>query len=81
MVFEITTISPNTKIGATIRNIHAIFPPMTKAITKANISIRGQRIAILISIINAFWTFVTSVVSLVTKDDVENLSMFSKEYF
>ena len=54
-------------------------PPIINAIVKEKINISGLRIASRISIINASWTFITSVVILVTKDEVENLSMFSKE--
>ena len=49
------------------------------AITSANISINGQRTAVLIIIINAICTLLTSVVSLVTRPAVENLSTFAKE--
>ena len=45
----------------------------------ALISIMGLRTAILIIIINAICTFVMSVVSLVTIDAVENLSILRKE--
>ena len=51
------------------------------AIIKANIIITGPLTNSLIIIWNAFWTFVTSVVSLVTKLDVENLSIFVNEKF
>ncbi len=74
-----TRISVPARIGATNANIHAIRPPSRNAITKANIIIKGARTAILVSIINAFWTFVTSVVILVTRELVENLSILSKE--
>ena len=42
-------------------------------------SIRGLLSAVLIIIIYEFCTFVTSVVSLVTRLDEENLSIFEKE--
>ena len=45
----------------------------------AKISIIGARNAILITIIKAFWVFVTSVVRRVTSDAVENLSTLAKE--
>ena len=44
------------------------------------VSISGGRIAIRMIIINAFCTFVTSVVSLVTSPAVENLSILENEY-
>ena len=43
------------------------------------IIIIGERTTVRIIIIYAIWTFVTSVVSLVMSDEVENLSMFSNE--
>ena len=57
----------------------ASLPPMINAITTAKMSISGLLIAVRMIIIYAFWTLLTSVVSLVTSDDEENLSMFSKE--
>ena len=45
----------------------------------AKISIIGARTAIRVSIINACWTFATSVVRRVTREDVENRSMFENE--
>ena len=74
-----TTYSPTPKIGTTKTNIHAIFPPITNAIMNEKISMSGERMAVLIIIMYAIWMFEISVVSLVTKDDVENLSMFSNE--
>ena len=44
---------------------------------KRNIS--GARTAMRMHIMNAFWMFVTSVVSRVTSDEVENRSIFAKE--
>ena len=45
----------------------------------AKISISGQRMAVRTIIMYASWTLETSVVSRVTREEVENLSMFSKE--
>ena len=53
--------------------MNAILPPITNAITNANISISGQRMAMRMIIIYAIWTLVTSVVSRVTRDEVEKL--------
>ena len=52
---------------------------MLNTAKNALISIIGLLTAIRITIIKAIWIFVTSVVSLVTIDAVENLSMFLKE--
>ena len=52
---------------------------MRKAITKANTSISGARMAVRMIIIYAFCTLVTSVVMRVTRDEARNLSMFSNE--
>ena len=71
MVLRMTRYRPKARKGATIRNINAIFPPMTKAMTKANSSMSGQRIAVRMIIIYAFCTLVTSVVSRVTREEVE----------
>mgnify|MGYP001152701170 CR=1 FL=1 len=43
-------LSPTARTGTTNRKIQAIFPPMTKAMTKANTSISGARMAVRISI-------------------------------
>ena len=52
---------------------------MMKDMTIATIMVEGARIAILSIIMYAFWIFVTSVVSLVTRLDVEKWSMLEKE--
>ena len=44
-------------------------------------NITGERMATLIIIMNEFWMFVTSVVSLVINDGAEYLSMFANENF
>ena len=73
----ITRVVP--RIGVTTANIHAILPAMRNAMISAKISMNGARTAILVNIMNAFCTFVTSVVILVTSELVENLSMLSNE--
>ena len=62
----------------TITKREASAPPMIYAMTMENIIIRGARMAVLIIIMYANCTFPTSVVILVTSDEVENLSIFSK---
>ncbi len=49
------------------------------AINVAIINMIGALIIIRSIIINVIWVFVTSDVSLVTRDAVENLSIFAKE--
>ena len=68
-------------MGIAPRNIHESVGLMPKAMISEKISISGQRTATLISIWYAFCRFVTSVVSLVTILDVENLSMLENEKF
>ena len=46
--------SPKSRMGTTITNISAIFPPRANAMIIEKINIKGERIAVLISIINAF---------------------------
>ena len=67
-------------MGMVARKIKAIFPPITKPMTKENTSMRGHRIAVRMIIIYAICTLVMSVVRRVTRLETENLSMFSKEY-
>jgi hypothetical protein len=67
------------RMGITTTNIHARLPPVMNAATIAKINIKGERIAVLMIIINACCTFVTSVVILVIMLDEENLSIFSNE--
>ena len=74
-----TTASPAPSTGSTNRKIQAILPPIMKAMTKANTSMSGERIARRIIIMNANCTLVTSVVILVTREEVRKWSMFSKE--
>ena len=74
-------IRPTARIGTTITKVVASEPPRTYAMMIAKANISGALTAILIIIINAFWTVVISVVILVTRDDVENLSMFPNENF
>ena len=73
--------SPTAITGTTITNVVAREPPEINAITIAKANIRGALTAILIAIMKAFWTVVISVVILVTRDEVENLSMFPNENF
>ena len=46
MTLRMTANRPKPRIGATIRKMNAICPPMTNAMTNANTSISGQRIAV-----------------------------------
>ena len=71
--------SPAASTGSTKRKIQAIFPPIMKAMTKAKTSMSGERIARRIIIMKANCTFVTSVVILVTSDEVRKWSIFSNE--
>ena len=50
IVLRMTSTSPKARRGTAKRNIHAIRPPITKAITKANMSISGERMAMRMSI-------------------------------
>ena len=77
----ITSPRPTARTGITNKKITAILPPMINAMTKANTSISGQRIAIRTIIMYAICTLEISVVSLVTRDDVENLSILANEKF
>ena len=52
---------------------------MTYAITVEKMSIKGERIAVRMIIIKDICTFAISVVIRVTRDEEENLSIFSKE--
>lgn len=66
-------------MGIIAKKISAIFAFINAVIAKEKISINGALTAIRIIIWYAFWILVTSVVSLVTRLEVENLSMFEKE--
>ena len=57
------------------------FALILKADMSENTSVSGLRVATRVIIIKEFCTFVTSVLSLVTRLAVENLSMFEKEKF
>ncbi len=50
-----------------------------RAMVKANTSINGERTTVLRIICKENWTLETSVVILVTREAVENLSMLVKE--
>ena len=65
------------QINAT-RKMTLIFGLTLTAITAAAIIMAGARTAIRVIIWKAFWTLVTSVVSLVTRPAVEYLSMLAK---
>ena len=79
IAFFATRRSPQTRNGTTTTNVRASFPPMINAIIIEKMNISGLRTAVLIIIINDICTFDTSVVSLVTSEAEENLSMFSNE--
>ena len=70
---------PRPRTGRAIRNTMLSRLLILTAMITANTSMIGARNAMRISIWNAFWTLVTSVVSLVTREAVLNLSMFLKE--
>ena len=65
--------------GIMPRNIMEMSLEIRKDITVAKMIMTGARITMRIIIIKDCCTFMTSVVSLVTMDGVENLSIFSKE--
>ena len=67
------------RTGMANRNTMESFAFCFTAIIVAQTSIMGERKAIRMNIMNAFCTFVTSVVSLVVSEAVENLSTFAKE--
>ena len=79
MAFRLMRKRPNARNGTITTKDVARAPPMIYAIIMQKMSIRGALIAVLIIIIKDICTFATSVVSRVTRDDVENLSIFSKE--
>ena len=66
-------------MGTVAANTSESFLPTLTDMMTAKTSISGARTAMRISIINACWTFETSVVRRVTRDEVENLSMLAKE--
>ena len=70
---------PIPRITSPIMNIRVSFTLIRKHMTMLRIIIMGARTAILIVIWKAFWTFVTSVVILVTRPAVLNLSMLENE--
>ena len=71
--------SENPSTGTIPAKMSASCLPTRTDITTANTSIIGARTAMRMHIMNAFWMFVTSVVSRVTSDEVENRSIFAKE--
>ena len=64
-------VSPTPSTGTISRKMAAIRPPEAKAMTKEKINISGQRMAMRMTIMYAFCTWVTSVVSRVTRDETE----------
>ena len=62
-----------------IKNINDNLVFIANDIINAKINVNGALNVILVSIWNACWTCVTSVVILVIILDVENLSIFSNE--
>ena len=72
-------ISPKASTGMMTTKLVASMPPMTYAITMEKISISGERTAMRMSIMKPMATLFTSVVMRVTREEEENLSMFSKE--
>ena len=77
-IFSIN-ISPTVMNGTSAMNAVVSFGLILIVIMMEKISIRGLLRAVLIIIIYEFCTLVTSVVSLVTRLDDENLSIFEKE--
>ena len=71
--------SPIDKNGTITAKASAIVGLVMTAITNAKMTIKGARIAVRMIIIYASWTLLTSVVSLVTRLEVENLSTLEKE--
>ena len=71
--------NPTPRIGIDTKNTEESLASMLNAISSEAINITGPLINILIIIIYANCTLVTSVVNLVIKLDVENLSIFSNE--
>ena len=65
--------------GTTTTKVSASLPPMMNAMVIAKMSMKGDLTAVLMIIMKEFCTLVMSVVILVTREDVENLSMFPKE--
>ena len=79
IAFEVMMTMPMTSMGSTSRYTTESEGAIMLAIVRANISMKGLRTAMRIIIMKAFWILVTSVVSLVTSDEVENLSIFANE--
>jgi hypothetical protein len=66
-------------MGTATRNTRESFQLILNVMMKAKIIIRGARTQIRMIIWNAVCTLVTSVVSRVTRPDVEYLSIFENE--
>ncbi len=75
---EIIIIEP-AMIGIAIKKSRARRELILKAIKVPAMSITGERTHMWIIMRNTFWVIVTSVVSLVTRDAVLNLSIFANE--
>ena len=78
IAFFVINIIPNAKTGIVTKNIAGKVGLIAKLIATEKISINGLRIAVRINIINDICTLVTSVVSLVTRDEELNLSIALK---
>ena len=76
---DIIIYMPKPSTGTAQRNTVAIRAFILNDIIRENISISGLRIAIRMSIMYACCILVTSVVSLVIRLAVENLSILAKE--
>ena len=75
-----STMTSTKRIAAATRKIHAISAAMKKDMMAAKMNMTGARTSMRMHIWNAICTLVMSVVSLVMSEDVENLSIFAKEY-
>ena len=71
--------NPNPTSGMSPIKMKAIKPPLMNAITAENIIISGALTTIRIIIAKAICTCETSVVILVTKEAIENLSILANE--
>ena len=70
---------PMPSTGSTARNTSDSRELWRKAMTRAKMSVQGERKAMRVIIMKACCTFVTSVVMRVTRPAVEKWSMFWKE--
>ncbi len=72
---------PSKAIGIKTKKIQARLGAVTKAMTKDKTNMNGDLMTVLMVIWKANWTLDTSVVDLVTIEEVENLSMLLKANF